>query len=128
PLPGFVTRFENWDQPGFDPTQRVAFDTPAFPLESDPIRSVCVLFENMADLAPAEEEFSAFLMDLAKILARGSDNLPVERLLTVADNVRGLHEQVAEGRLDFGQQQDQILHDLNLAYRLVYLAICDLKQ
>lgn len=127
PVPGLITRFEDWDSPEFNPRMRLSFKEKAFAVESDPVSSVCVLFQNMAEAAGGEEEFSAFLRDLAAILLR-SDQTTVERFTMVADNLQGLHNIVLEGRLDFGDNQDQILHDLDLAYRLVYLAICDLKD
>jgi uncharacterized lipoprotein YddW (UPF0748 family) len=128
PIPGFATRFEDWDAPDFDPARRIELTSAAFPVESDPIQSVCILFLNMADYASSEEEFASFISDLVHVLLREDVRLSVERLLMVADNIRGLHEQISEGRLNFGEMQDQVLHDLDLAYRLIYLAFCDLKE
>jgi len=128
PVPGFATRFEDWDAPDFDPARRIAFESAAFPVESDPIQSVCILFQNMMEYASSEEEFVGFISDLVHILVREDVRMSVERLLMVADNIRGLHNQISEGRLDFGERQDQVLHDLDLAYRLIYLAFCDLKE
>ena len=82
----------------------------------------------MMEYASSEEEFVGFISDLVHILVREDVRMSVERLLMVADNIRGLHDQISEGRLDFGERQDQVLHDLDLAYRLIYLAFCDLKE
>ena len=126
PIPGFTTRFEDWDQPEFDPAARVVFDLPAFSVESDPIRSICVLFEKMSKTAYFEGDFVAFLGDLARVLCSKEIPLTLERLLMVARNVRGLHERVAQGQMDFGARRPEMLHDLDLAARLAYLAGCDL--
>jgi hypothetical protein len=128
PVPGFATRFENWDLPDFDPQQRAPLDTPAFSVEADPIYSVCVLFDRMAKAAPLEEDFGGFLGDLSTILRRTDVRLTVARVLMVADNVRGLRERVLAGQLDLGSRREQILRDLDLAARLVYLAGCDLVE
>ena len=122
PVPGFLTRFDDWEQPDFDPLSRVTFTSPAFTVESDPIRSISELFQGMSTLVPEDEEFGSFLADLCWILTREDVPLNVERLLMVADNIRGLHTKIAEGELDFGRHRDKILHDLDLAYRLAYLA------
>lgn len=128
PLPGFVTRFQNWEAPDFRPQKRIAFEQNAFTVESDPIRAICVLFQNMANRAPYEEEFCAFLGDLARILLQNDRELDLERLMIVADNVRGLLERTQEGRLEFGAEQDRMIHDLDLAFRLIHLAGCDVKS
>jgi phosphinothricin acetyltransferase len=52
PIPGFATRFEDWDAPDFDPARRIAFTSAAFPVESDPIQTICMLFLNMAEGYP----------------------------------------------------------------------------
>jgi hypothetical protein len=128
PIPGFTTRFDEWYRSDWDPSSRLKFDTPAFPVESDPIASICVLFDRIREDLPAEDEFSLFVADLAHILVRPDSQMTVERLLMVAENLRGLHSKVAEGQLALGQRQDQILHDLDLAYRLACLAGCDLTS
>ncbi len=127
-VPGLLARFSDWDLPTFAPRQRLQFEQPAFPSESDPIRSICALFERLRHDVPQEAEFCAFLKDLGKILARSHDDLNLERLMIVADNIKGLHNKIAEGQLDFGRLQDQVLHDLDLAHRLAFLAACDLPD
>ncbi|MBN1868545.1 hypothetical protein JW916_14785 [Candidatus Sumerlaeota bacterium] len=127
-IPGFITRFDDWDRHDWSPSDRLEFDTPAFAVESDPIESICALFDGLREDLPPEDEFSLFLADLAHILVRGDALLTVERLLMVAENLKGLHAKVAEGELAFGQEQDRILHDLDLAYRLACLAGCDLNN
>ncbi|MFW5870726.1 MAG: family 10 glycosylhydrolase [Candidatus Sumerlaeota bacterium] len=128
PVPGLLSRFPDWDLPTFAPKRRIQFRQAAFPSESDPISSICVLFEHMCREAPQEEEFCAFLADLSAILSREHESLTLNRLMIVADNIQGLHKKVAEGRLDFGRFQDQVLHDLDLAHRLAFLAACDLRD
>jgi len=127
-IPGFTTRFEEWDQEDFDPARRVSFDMPAFSVESDPIHSICALFEKMSKAAYFEKDFAAFLADLGRALCRGAMPLTLERVLMVAENVRGLYELVAKKELDLGARSDQMLHDLDLAARLAYLAGCDLSS
>jgi hypothetical protein len=128
PIPGFAARLEGWDQPDFDPRRRVCFDGPARPMESDPVQSICLLFERMKAMAPHLEEFGAFLDDLARILLRNDVAMRVDRLLMVVENTRGLHDKVLAGEVDFGSRRDEALHDLDLACRLAYLAGCDLTE
>lgn len=126
PVPGFTTRFDDWDQPNFDPRTRVSFDTEAFSVEDDPLYSVSVLFDRMTKSSHSHKDFSALLADLQLILRRRDIPMTVDRLLMVADNVRGLQTLVRERKLDFGDQRDSIAHDLDLAARLIYLTGCDL--
>lgn len=126
-LPGFIQRFGNWRQPDFDPLERMEFERPAFPVESDPIRSIRIMFRNLENLAVGEEEFAAFLRDLAYSLTREDKELDMQRLTMISDNIKGLLTKVQEGLLNFGEHQDQVIHDLDLAYRLVYLAFCDIR-
>jgi len=128
PVPGFVSRFSNWDQPDFDPSQRACFDAPAASVEADPVGSIGRLFEQIGDLVPEESEFLEFLGDLGRILTRSDATVTIERLTMVISNLQGLHDRVAEGQLAFGPSQDQILHHLDLAVRLTYLACCDLIE
>jgi hypothetical protein len=127
PIPGFVMRFSNWANPDFDPSERIAFDTAAFPVESDPLRSVCAIFRDLQDLASSEREFATFLQDLSYSILREDMELNMSRLTMVSENIKGLLELVQEGRLNFGEHQDQVIHDLDLAHRLTYLAFCDLS-
>ena len=126
PVPGLITRFDDWDRPDFDPNKRIMFSTPAFSVESDPLFSVCALFEKLANLPHQHKDFSAFLADLQLILCSRDLPLTVDRLLMIADNVRGLQNHVQEGKLDFGEHRNQVIHDLDLAARLIYLTGCDL--
>jgi hypothetical protein len=128
PIPGFLMRFSDWTRDDFRPGDRLAFKEAAFSVESDPVRSVCVLFDKMAEIMPHEEEFKSFLDDLTRILLRDDVRMNLNRLMMVADNIKGLHNQAQEGRLYFAEHHDQILHDLDLAYRLVFLAVCDIKE
>lgn len=128
PLPGFATRFEDWHLPDFDPARRVAFDNAAFVVESDPIQSICVLLYQLVQIVPGEEDFAAFLQDLSRALVRPDRSLSVERLMMVADNIRGLLDRVRDGHLNFGRYQDRMLHDLSLAWRLAYVAGSDLTE
>ncbi|HBF35618.1 TPA: hypothetical protein DDW35_13735, partial [Candidatus Sumerlaeota bacterium] len=127
PIPGFVMRFDDWMNETFDPSERIAFDTAAFPVESDPLRSVCAIFRDLQDLASSEQEFAAFLGDLSYTVLREDMELSLPRLMMVSENIKGLLERVQEGHLNFGEHQDQVIHDLDLAHRLTYLAFCDLK-
>ena len=128
PIPGFAARFEGWDRPDFDPRNRLCFDGPARPMESDSIQSICLLFRRMKAMAPHLEEFGAFLDDLARILLRDDVAMRVDRLLVVAENIRGLYDKALAGQVDFGPKRDDALHDLDLACRLAYLAGCDLTE
>lgn len=128
PVPGFMSRFEDWDLPEFNPAARISFETAATVVEADPIASICDLFARMESVIPQEKEFVDFLRDLASILTRTDVRLDIARLMMVLNNIVGLREQVAEGRIDLGVDQDSLLHDLDLAVRLTYLASCDLIQ
>ena len=128
PLPGFSTRFENWHLPEFDPSRRMAFRESAFVVEADPIQSITVLLYQLVQLVPGERDFAAFLQDLSRALVRSDRDLTVDRLLMVADNIRGLWSRVRDGHLNFGRYQDRILHDLSLAWRLAYAAGSDLTE
>jgi uncharacterized lipoprotein YddW (UPF0748 family) len=128
PVPGFATRFPDWNQPGFDPDKRVRFEGPAHGADADPITSICALFDQICLTVPEEEELVAFLRDLRHVLTRSSAEVTVDRLTMVALNVRGLHDRMAEGRMALGSHQERVLHDLDLAARLTYLACCDLME
>jgi len=129
PIPGFTTRFEEWDKPDFDPDDRIVFDSAAFAVESDPLQSITLLFERMARAVPEHDELGAFLGDLGRVLTHDDRPLTVSRALMVAENLRGLRKQVAEGDLPIGSpRRERLSHDLDLACRLAHLAGCDLMH
>jgi hypothetical protein len=128
PVPGFCTRFLDWDLPEFDPDARVRLSESAISAEADPISSICYQFDHLVRLMPEEEELAAFLGDLKRILVRNDVPMSIARLMMVAANIRGLYDRVVEGQVKFGRDQDRVLRDLNLAIRLAYLAGFDLVE
>jgi hypothetical protein len=128
PIPGFTTRFTDWTDENFDPGRRLKISEPAVPIESDPILGISRLCERMSHAVKHQEEFTEFLGDLVHILMRTDVPLTVDRTLMVAKNIQGLQEKVSSRELNMGRNHDRVCLDLDLAYRLAYLAAGDLRH
>ncbi len=128
PIAGFCSRFEDWTDENFNPESRVLFQDIAHPAIGDPIRSLCILFNNIEEIIPEQEELKSFLRDLQGILLHKDKILTVDRLLMVAANVKGLLSKINEGTIILSSNKEQVCLYLDLANRLIYLAGSDLRD